>query len=278
MALDFKKSFIMVLSTVVFFSFNVFSQDKTKKKSSNAWDLVVKVAGANRLVNEESEVTMKLMRADGEVRAPKRKLNIFISNPKEGETRTLLEILAPKDLRGSRFLTIESPKASGQWVYLLSTKKVERLTAGNDYEKVFDSDLSYSDLKGEDNGSNVYVYVFRDEWLSAAKKTCGEDVDLVLSLPKRKSKSPYKKRVLAISKKRPIVCRIDLLNMKDELLKSIESFEYKNRHGVWRPTRVLVTSYEVKDRPISKTEILFLKRKVDVKFDNKMFTPGQLAN
>ncbi len=248
----------------------------TKTGAPDAQKVIDDVTNANQIKNEETEVIMKIFDAKGEERTQTRKLTIYYSSPKKNENRTLLNISAPGNLKGTKILTLESENETGQWIYLSSFKKVNRITSSNDSDGVLDSDLSYSDLKMESNSKFIYQFVTEGEYVAKAQKACEEDAYAIVSIPRKKSSNPYKKRILSISKKRPIICRVDLLGMRDRLLKTIENSGYENQSGAWRPKKVLISSYKPNGSVASKTEIVFMKRKADEKIEESIFSPASL--
>ncbi len=246
-----------------------------KPKEKTAKDVIDEMIDENIEKSGMAEVVMKLLDAQEEKRAPQRKMTIYYLSPGDKEANTLIEIQAPKNLRGTKILTLKSKEQTGQWVYLPDVGKVNRITESGDGGSVLDSDLTYADLRGEDD--KIHNYSFQKEkWLEVAKESCGEDAYSILARSKDELPGKYKKRILSINKARSIVCRVDFLGLKDKPLKRIENFGFEKENGKWRPKRILVSTLDDGGKSVTSTELVFIKREFGIKVDPGRFSPRSI--
>lgn len=140
---------------------------------------------------------------------------IKVSSKGIGEERaTLLEVTAPGDVAGSRYLLFERTEGSDrQFMYLPAlTKRVIEVTDEARREPFLGSDFYVSDLIAPDVNSFTYAFV-GDEVIE------GHACRLVEATVKEGAAAPYPKTVFAIDPEALVVWRAQAFDAKGELFK-----------------------------------------------------------
>jgi outer membrane lipoprotein-sorting protein len=225
---------------------------------------------------ETVSVSMDVLNGDNTEREPRRTLTIQGIYRDDQNSKALITFESPHGIKGTKILTVKSDDETGQWIYLPALKKATRINSDQDVEGVLDSDLSYSDIKGE--STEEYQYQ-----LNAAKmeeyagSICHEPAFSISALPKKKGSSTYSKRLLSISKSKYAICAVALYDNSGKLVKSVENLEFKNVSGSWRPGRSLISTLTAPTKASSKTILKYSDWKVGVKLNSKIFSVNSLA-
>jgi len=226
---------------------------------------------------ESVSVRMRLLKADGTEREEPRLFSVSTYSPTRDVLKSLIIIKDPASLRNAKILTVASDGDKGQWLYLPSSKKVTRLNADSGDDSVFDSDLSFSDLKGE-NFDDFEYSMGDDRYIQYAQKECGEPAYSIIAKSKnKKSASICRSRVLSISKSKLTVCDVACFNSAGKPIKKIQNLEFIQKNKRWRPARTVVTSYNNSRKVISKTELNYFDWKFSGKGNDSIFSPDALG-
>lgn len=98
--------------------------------------------------NARAEVDMEVVK-DGKV-VRKRRIRTKIKRA-ENEVKSFVEFVAPADVAGTRFLSIEKRgDDADQFIYLPAFKKIKRVVGAQRSTSFMGTDFSYSDLDGRD--------------------------------------------------------------------------------------------------------------------------------
>ncbi len=97
--------------------------------------------------NATAEVVLAVSK-DGKVVRERRLLTRI--RREAGRTRALLEFRAPADVAGTRFLSLEEPGGTEQYVYLPAFKKVKRVVGAQKSASFMGTDFAYADLEGRE--------------------------------------------------------------------------------------------------------------------------------
>jgi outer membrane lipoprotein-sorting protein len=140
---------------------------------------------------------------------------ITMSSKGVGEERaTLLEVTAPSDVAGSRYLLLERTEGSDrQFMYLPAlTKRIIEVTDEARREPFLGSDFYVSDLTAPDVNSFTYTFVGEEE-------IDGHKCRLVEATVKEGAAAPYPRTVFAIDPEALVVWRGQAYDAKGELFK-----------------------------------------------------------
>lgn len=178
-------SFFLFLS-LLSISFSAYAEELSGK------EIVDKVAKRNQLGFESGRAQISLKIKDSKGSVLDRKLDIK-SKEVEGKNRTLVTILAPKELQNQAFLFTENAsKKNDIWMYLPAFKITRRVEGSQKDASFLGSHFTYADLQAENTSSGTYTRE-KDE------KVAGSDVYVVTSLPEKKN-SGYDKVVMYVRK------------------------------------------------------------------------------
>ena len=156
--------------------------------------------------NARAEVELEVSR-DGKV---VRRRHIVTKIRAEGaETRSFVEFLAPADVAGTKFLSIDTKgEQSQQLMFLPAFKKVKRVVGAQRDRSFMGTDFSYADLEGRD--------VDEATWTRLPDQELGGQAVLVLEgRPKPGQDAPYGRTVLFVHAKHMVPMRIDFFAKSD---------------------------------------------------------------
>ncbi|NOZ75769.1 MAG: outer membrane lipoprotein-sorting protein [FCB group bacterium] len=93
----------------------------------------------------KADLSLEMVNARGETRS--RTIAFYSSNDKQDLNRMLMRFLAPADVRGTGFLTLET--ASGdeeRYLYLPALRRVKKIAASGSGGNFMSSDFTYYDI------------------------------------------------------------------------------------------------------------------------------------
>ena len=129
----------------------------------------------------------------------------------EGDVdRTLLACLAPADVRGMTLVTREAADSSeaGQWIYLPSQRRYQRIAQGRRSSYVMGSDFTYEDLDPED------LDTFR--WTLVGEETVdGHPCFVIEALPageRESRRSAYAKRIAHVDRETFVTRQVEFFD------------------------------------------------------------------
>lgn len=129
------------------------------------------------------------------------------------DTRTFVEFLAPAEVAGSRFLSIQKKgESSEQHIYLPAYRKVRRIVGAQKDTSFMATDFSYSDMEGRD--ANDAAWKRLDD-----AEIGGQLCHVLEGAPKEPGKQAYGRTVMWIHQKHMVPMRIDLFAKDKKTLK-----------------------------------------------------------
>lgn len=184
-------STLVAVLVLVFSTHSAFAQEG---KELTAKEIIDKVKDRNQLGFESgrAQLTLSIKHTDGS--NLKRTLDIR-SKKISGKNRTLVTLLAPKELQNQAFLFVEGDSSTTNdiWMYLPAFKVTRRVEGSQKDASFLGSHFTYADLQAEDTGSSTYTRE-KDDVISK------KEVYVVTSTPGKGSDSKYSKVVLYVRK------------------------------------------------------------------------------
>lgn len=196
-------------------------------------DLLKKVESQGAPPNERVQLKMVIQESDGS----KKERVLTITRKTEDETRVLVRLLQPSDLKGLSLLTVAAKGGKEeQWLYLPSDKKSRRILGSNKKGKFLDSEISFEDL-------SISTYK------QFNNKIVKEDAKVIQIESKAKpdSESSYGKVVTWVSKPETRLEKVEYYDKAGKLLKRTEFKGYTKVGGkFWRAKEMLVQNLQDK--------------------------------
>ena len=185
----------------------------------------------------------------------------------ENNQRTFLEIKAPANVKGTRFLMIAKNGTVDQRIYLPSLGKVRRITGESEgTESFLGTDFSYNDLSYMERESGLDTYqLLREEAYGGAQ--C-----YVIEAKPKNPKSEYAKTVIWVEKAAKQFVKIEFYDKKDVLVKILEMSQYEMMQGVSTPMNTKMTTLATN----TATIIHIVKMQYNMTIPEKIFTSRYL--
>lgn len=167
----------------------------------------------------------------------------------------LIQFLAPSDVKGSSFLSVDKKKSSDDdaWIFLPSLNNVKRVSQTNRSDSFMGSDFSYSDITGTE------VYDWNYKLVSESDPVDGKDCWVLESTPKTssaQSETGYAKRQIWVRKDNFYVVRGLFFPAKGGEVKKMSAQNLRQINGVWTPASITMATTKG-DRVVSKSVIQF---------------------
>ena len=181
--------------------------------------------------------------------------------------RTVIVFLSPKNIAGSRFLTMNNPgSADDRWIYLPELGKIRRIAASQGSGSFMGTDFSYDDISSTSRDPTLDDHaILREENFS------GSACYVIQSVPKDKS-FQYSKMVQWITKDEKIIFKIELFDKKNVHVKTAEMSGLKEIQGRLTTTIIKMTTL----KSGSSTTITSEETKYDEPIPEGMFTTAFL--
>ena len=147
--------------------------------------------------------------------------------------RTIIVFISPRNIAGTRFLTMNNPgKEDDRWIYLPETGRVRRISASGGSGSFMGTDFSYDDISSTSRDVALDTHtILREENFN------GLACYVIQSIPKDKS-FQYSKMLQWISKDEKIIFKIELYDKRNTHVKTAEMSGIKEIQGR-RPTTVI---------------------------------------
>jgi hypothetical protein len=233
-------------------------------------------------LDEEVQVTMRLLDGSGAEREPNRKFTI-LTRIRGESVKSLISVSLPPQVKGVRILSVRGEGENGQWIYLPAVKRAARVSSDEDQEGVLDSDLSYADVRDESIADNTYRFQPEPAADTATGKdqdpACGKDaVQFIEAAPKDPVKVYYAKRVLRISKARSLICGVRFLDAEGKTVKTLENEGYRKVEDRWRPAATVVKVFHGSGPASGETRLSYEGWRVPGKVSENLFSPSHLGD
>ena len=186
---------------------------------------------------------------------------------KENDHRTFLEIKAPANVKGTRFLMIAKDGVTDQRIYLPSLGKVRRITGESEgTESFLGTDFSYNDMSylQRDSSLDTYKLLREEEY--------GRTLCYVIEGVPKDTKSEYSKTNVWVEKNSKHLVKIAFYDRKNVLVKIMELSNYEVTQGVDTPLITKMTTLATN----TATTINIIKMQYNMNIPDKIFTPRYL--
>jgi hypothetical protein len=228
-----------------------------------------------RLHEVDSEYTrssMTLVNQKGRKRV--RTMQTYEKKSENGENRSLLKFLSPKNIFNVGLLTwTHSGEADDdQWLYLPASKRVKRIASAGKKNPFMGSDLSFEDMQGEDLQAHTYR-LLGEETIDG--QTCWK-IEAKPATKKQARSSAYGKRIIWLRKDITYPVKMEYFNRRDALMKqaSYEDLVHikvaiggATDGAVWRHNKSVMSTLKKK----KSTVIIIEKREIGLTIDENQF-------
>ena len=180
-------------------------------------------------------------------------------------SRSLLEFLAPPDIAGTRFLSIENPnKDDTQYLYLPALGRARRIVSSQKKMRFVNTDFTYEDMQRRPPSKDTHRLLAETSWMGYA-------VYQVESLPLPKT-SQYGKRVHWVDKASWVIVGTDFFDKKGNKVKEFRVTRLQSVQGVW--TAMETTMRDLKAR--HQTRLVIEKVQYNQGLPEDLFTKRYL--
>jgi outer membrane lipoprotein-sorting protein len=177
-----------------------------------------------------------------------------------------LEVVAPEELQGIRFLFLERPGGENeQYIKVAGSRTSVRVTDEVRKQPFLGSAFYVSDLVIPELDDFTYTLAGETELL-------GRRCRLVEATPKRPELEPYSKSILALDPTDRLILRREFFDRKGRLFKVWTIEKVEKVDGIW--TLLQQQMANVQDKTTARLEVTEVKYNVDLK--DLMFTPTYL--
>jgi outer membrane lipoprotein-sorting protein len=181
--------------------------------------------------------------------------------------RTVIVFLQPKNIAGTRFLTMDN--ASGgtdQWIFLPELGKLRRIAASQSGDSFMGTDFSYDDISAMDRDASMDNHkLLREESFN------GSVCHVIESIPKDSS-FKYSKTISWIDKEKLLSYKVELYNRKGEMVKIMEMSNFEDKQGRLTPMQTKVSTVGAG----TSTTIYMDSIEYDRNISDSYFTPAYL--
>lgn len=195
-----------------------------RRVSYRGGEAIMQSVRERHLADTEADlIRMVLIDEDGN--SEKRELVSLIKSRPDGGLKYLIRLLAPEELSGVGFLSIEEPDGEARkWLYLPGLGQAHELMGEQRSGYFLGSDFTYEDLRKEDPRQHVY-YRLQDDQHE------GNDVYTVLSAPAGVSvqeASGYSNRILYVDKKTHDILKIEFYEPdNNQPIKIFQAYDFE---------------------------------------------------
>jgi len=186
---------------------------------------------------------------------------------KPNDQRTFIEIKAPANVKGTRFLMVAKNGVTDQRIYLPSLGKVRRITGQSEgTENFLGTDFSYNDMEylQRDTSLDTHTLLREEEY-------GGVPCYVIEAVPKN-AKSEYSKTNIWVEKDSRHVVKITFYDRKNTLVKILEMSNYEITQGVDTPRTTKMTTLALN----TATIIHIVKMQYNMNIPDKIFSPQYL--
>lgn len=184
-----------------------------------------------------------------------------------GNQRSFLEIKAPANVKGTRFLMIAKNGSVDQRIYLPSLGKIRRITGTTEgTESFLGTDFSYNDLAYMERDSSLDTYRMLTE------DSHNGALCYVIEAKPKDTKSEYAKTHVWIEKDTNRFVKTEFFDAKETRVKIIEISDYRIIQGINTPMVTKMTTLAAD----TSTVIRILKMQYNMQIPDKVFTPRYL--
>lgn len=182
----------------------------------------------------ESEIQMTIINENDQKR--ERTIEIY----SKGEGKGLIEFLAPADVEGTTFLTLEEEGEDNMWLYLPAVGNVRKIASHMRSGNFMGTDFSYNDISmvGGSNYKDDYESTLEEE-VQFEGKTC-----YLLESAPSKEDIQYSKMKMWVNKENFMPLKLEFYDSEDELLKVMTNTNIEKIDGHLTPQKITMKNVQ----------------------------------
>lgn len=218
--------------------------------------------------NEFSAVELTI--TDRKGKEKKQEMVIYLSKI-DGKTKSLIQYLAPANIRGVGLLTWEQEgdHEDDQWMYLSAARKVKRIAGGNKKNQFMGTDMAFEDMRVEDMETHAYA-LLENETVSG--KPCWK-IEATPSTEKEKKESGYGKRIMWVDQSNYYTLKMDFFDHHDRHIKTALFDDVRHMNDT------LFRSFKItweRHRKKTSTTMIYGTIDIDSHHKNSLFTQSYM--
>ncbi len=223
--------FTLILFHVFSISFFSYSSSVFAGEEISAKEIAQKVFDRDKGNNSRAKALMVLINKKGD----KRTREFATLKIKEGELeRQLIRFLAPADIRGTGFLTIEKKGwETDQFLYLPALRRTRRIVSSQKSHSFVNSDFSYEDM--ERHPVDNYEYIMQPETI-VNNLSCY----VIEAKPKKDVDSQYSMIKNYIAKDSFVTLVSMFFDDKKKLIKQYKVMKLEKIQNIWTESTVIM--------------------------------------
>ncbi|MDY0360354.1 MAG: outer membrane lipoprotein-sorting protein [Desulforegulaceae bacterium] len=226
------------------FIFYTFSQSLPAQEL-NAEKIAYNSFHRDRGDNSVSSSQMVLIDENGKKRSRNFTLKRYVENKLEHQ---LIRFLTPADIEGTGFLAIEKEGyETDQFLYLPALRRTRRIVSSQKDQRFVNSDFTYEDM--ERHPLKNYEYKIQGD-----AKVNNIDCYILVSNPKKSTKSQYGKTISLIHKESFTPILIKFFDKKDHHIKTYKVLKFNKIQGIWTELTVLMEDITKNHKTYINTE------------------------
>ena len=183
------------------------------------------------------DMLMILMNKQGQ--KSERQMRIRTLEVEDDGDNSLTIFDTPADVKGTAFLSYTHKVGDDdQWLYLPALNRVKRITSSNKSGSFMGSEFSYEDIASQELEKYTYKWIRDEEY---EDKVCF----VIEQSPVDKKNSGYTKQVIWLDKQEYRVWKVEYIDRKNSLLKTLTSTGYRqylDKH--WRPNEMYMINHQ----------------------------------
>ena len=194
---------------------------------------------------------------------------------RDGVRRTRVEYLAPVNVRGTAFLTVDHVDASrddDSWLYLPALRKVRRLPAADRGDSFFGTDLSYEEIKNDGRPDPA-------DWEFTARgfeRVDGVECVVVEGRPasvRVAAELGFSRGRWCVETGTLISRRTEFWDANGNALKVVSTLELSQIEGIWVAARIIAVNLKTGHRTVLGLRDIV----IDAPMDTALFTQQRLT-
>ncbi|GMQ82624.1 MAG: outer membrane lipoprotein-sorting protein [Rhodothermia bacterium] len=224
----------------------------------------------DRTEDTASEMRMSIINARGGTR--ERKLTVWSITRDNDTEMQLIRFLAPADVKGTGFLSIENlDREDDNFLYLPALRKTRRIAGSDKQDRFVGTHFTYEDLESEELDAYTYALI-------GSETLDGSDTWIVEAVPTDPDKikeTAYSKRELWISKDHALILQAKYFDREGAYVKRLRARDVRQVPGANKWRAYHLTMEDVLKG--SKTVIEILTYDIDQGVSEDYFTQRYLT-
>ncbi len=224
-----KRVFLLALTLLLAVSSTVCAQSPTGQEILDELSFRTILSGSG-----SAELTMITENAKGAQRSYS--LRVYVNLDDEGDAQ-FLEYLAPADVRGTKFLSLNPKDGESQmWLYMPALGRERRIAAHMTGDSFMGTDFTYDEIGGNFDYEDDYA-------VQRLQDQAEQGVDCyVLELTAKGSEAPYHKVRMWVWKEQMVPVKIEFYTSGDALSKTLTLSDFKPVAGELIPHHVIMAN------------------------------------